>query len=185
MVDADLQIHPLLLEWSKKYIHEMQDKEINENLKVIYDKKIRLQDYEDKNKKAQKQFIESKISENERDEYVSDLKVEYSDVLDVNASKKINWVEKLNEILDLTQSIKETLMLGTFDAKRNQLTKLGANITWNDKELIIDNKKSIKLLINGLKLVSPYFQEFGKQKALVEQGLSDETSDVCLIMRKW
>lgn len=119
------------------------------------------------------------------EEYKSDLaklETSYTDLQQV--TKTIDWTKELTDILDLTSCVKEVLESGSFDAKRNILTRLGANLTWNDKNLFIDNKKSVNALINGIKTIKPILSEFGNEKALVGQGLSDENTQLCITLRK-
>ncbi len=49
---------------------------------------------------------------------------------------------------------------GTFEAKRNILSGLGSNLTWNDEKLSIYSKKSISTLIEGVKRIKSEFPKF-------------------------
>lgn len=183
-ITENLEIPEELVSWSKKYIHEVGDREIYENLKAGEDREIRKEQYENKKKNAIRLFIEGKIDEDEKKSFVSDLDKSYADLKE-NTSKKINWTAKLEDILDLTTNIKDVISNGSFEAKRSILTRLGSYWVWNDKELLINNTESINTFINGIKTVKPILSEFGNQKALVMQGLNDNNSSLCISLRKW
>jgi hypothetical protein len=72
---------------------------------------------------------------------------------------------------------------GTFEAKRKILTTLGSDLVWNDEKLLIYNRKSVEILISDIKSLKPVISKFGNEKALVEQGLSDENSTLCITLR--
>jgi hypothetical protein len=54
---------------------------------------------------------------------------------------------------------------------------------WNDEKLLIYNRKSVEILISDIKSLKPVISKFGNEKALVEQGLSDENSTLCITLR--
>ena len=182
-VDENLQLPTPLLDWAKKYIHEIKNKEVDENLKKVKDRDIRNLEYENKKKKAVKLFIEGKIDEQEKIFFFEEVEKEYADIK-VGSVPKINWVEKLNELFDLTSTFKDIMQTGTFEAKRSVLTRLGSNWVWNDKELLIHNTNAVNTLISGIKTLKPILSKFGNEKALVEQGLNDDNSTLCITLRK-
>lgn len=181
--DINLQLPVQLLEWSKKYIHELKDLEVNKNLNIENDNLKRKEFYEKKKKNATKLFIEGEIDADEKKIFLADLEIEFAD-LKITTTNKVDWVEKLEEILDLTSTFKDIIANGNLEAKRNVLTRLGSNWVWNDKELIINNTNTINTLISGIKKIKPIILEFGNEKALVEQGLSDENSTLCIALRR-
>ncbi len=181
-VEENLKLPFSLLEWTKKHIYELKDQEVSDSLNIEKDKGLRKTDYENKKKNATKLFIEGKINEEERKQFLLDVENEYTD-LNENNTPKINWVEKLEEIIDVTVSIKNVLTNGDFEAKRVLLTRLGSHWTWDDKNLLIYNAKSVNTFSDGIKTVKPILSKFGNRKALVEQELSDENSELCITLR--
>lgn len=171
-----------LCDWSKKYIYELKDKEVSENLYKVQDKEKRRADFELKKSRMRAMWRDGKIIEEEYDQDLALLTLEYKDLQnDVNT---VDWMKEMNDISDITTVIIDILANGSFEAKRNILTRLGSNLTWNDENLLIDSKKSINTFINGLKTVKPILSKFGNQKALVEQELNDNSSELCTAMRR-
>lgn len=173
-----------LLDWAKKYVHEIADKEIKEGLLKSTDKEKRQIQYDDKKKKVMKLFIEDKISEEDRNTYLSDLENEYSDLKETSIPK-VDWLAKLNEITDLTTSFKEIIQKGDIKAKREVLSALGSHIVWDSKNLFIYNKKSVETVFKGLKMIKGYFEGFGNEKTLMDKGFSRQNEEFCISLRKW
>jgi len=183
-VEENLKLPISILDWSKKYIHELKDKEVSEKLNFVYDKEKRMSEFENKKSRLREMFRnpDFKMTQEEYKSDLAKLETEYKDLQ--QEVKSIDWVKELNEIVDLTSTALDVIANGSFDAKRNLLTQLGANLTWNDKKLFISNKKTIETFILGINEAKPIILEFGNEKALVEQGLSDENSTLCIALRR-
>ncbi len=171
-----------LCDWSKKYIYELKDKEVSENLYKVQDKEKRRADFELKKSRMRAMLRDGKITEEEYDQDLALLALEYKDTQ--NDVKTVDWMKEMSEMADITTVIIDILAKGSFEAKRNILTRLGSNLIWNDEKLLIDSKKSVNTLINGLKSVKPILSKFGNQKALVEQELNDNSSELCTTLRR-
>ena len=146
--DKNLTFSTDFADWSKKYITELKNREMNDSIftkqREIADKG----DYEAKKARLRVMLRDEQITD---EEYRSDLSVldkQYS--VTAPATTGIDWYSRMNEIVDLTVSLKEVLENGTLQAKRNILSKLGSNLIWNDKILSIHNDKAIDKLVEGL-----------------------------------
>ena len=67
----------------------------------------------------------------------------------------------------------ETLTNGTIMEKRELLTKLGSNLTWNEEKLNVINRISIQTLIDGLKNTRSKKPQF-EPKNIVDTSDSNE-----------
>ena len=171
-----------LLEWSKQYILELHDKEVADGFKVNSDKMIRQAEYDRKKIRTREMFRDEKITEEEYDNDMTRLDTDYKDLTHVQ--KQVDWITEMNDLVDLSLCIKETLIHGTFKAKRNLLNKLGSNFIWDDEKLIINNTKAVNALISGSNTLSPYIDTFGKEKTLVEQGSNPDIEQIHITLRK-
>jgi site-specific DNA recombinase len=157
-VDENLTFSPELADWSKKYITELKDKEINDS---VFKKKKAIADmneFESKKTRLREMLRDEQITD---EEYKNDLNVLNKKYNIVTSNDGVDWYSKMNEIVDLTLSAKEILENGAIQAKRNILSKLGSNLVWNDKNLSIYNDISINKLvecIKGIKEKNTWFE---------------------------
>jgi len=162
--------------WSKKYIKELKDKEINDKVFI-----------KEKNQEDQKEYETSKTRLREmlrdrmitNEEYKMDLK--NLDERYAMAGKKnideVDWFSKMNEIVDVTLCVIEVLKNGTIQAKRNILATMGSNLTWNDENLIISNSFPINKLVEGVKRAKAILPKFEPKNCLAITGLNEKTSE--------
>ena len=183
-IDEKIAIPSNLLEWAKKYIYEVVDQEISDNLNKNNDLEKRRLSYEEKKKRATKLFIEGTIQEDERKIYLNDIEIEYADLKE-NKITTVSWTDKLNEIMNITQGISDVFVNGNFEAKRIVLTEIGANIVWNDENLFVSNKKSIEVFCSGLKSINANMIGFGNEKTLMDKGFNHQNEEFCISLRKW
>lgn len=81
----------------------------------------------------------------------------------------------MNEIVDLTTSMKEVLEKGSVQARRNILSKLGSNLVWNDKELNIINDIAIEKLVQGIKGIKEENPEFEPKNYVANKRSKEKT----------
>jgi len=160
-------------DWSRKYIIELKDKEIGKKVLLERTKDDRKIEFENKKSRLRAMLRDKQITDNEYSEDLNSLSVEYGDI----SIKKedIDWYTEMNEIVDLTQELEGVLKNGTIQAKRTILSKLGSNLTWNEKILNISNKKSVNKLVNNMKMIKSEFPRFEPKTFLTAQGLNEKT----------
>lgn len=148
-------LSPALAKWSRKYIHELHDAEVESNLAVAESQKERKENLVRRKKKLRDLLADEVI---EREEYEHDKKeIEAEEAkMEKGAVSGADWLQKAENIIDLGLEMKKIVKDGTIAAKREVLSKLGANLIWDEKELFISNIKPIQILIDGL--------EWAKQK---------------------
>ncbi len=171
------------IDWGKKYIHEIAEQEVKDGLRKIEDIEKRKQQYDDKKKRATRLFIEGSLTKEERDDFLAEIDIEYSDIYN---SKPVNteWVKKLDEITDVASSVINTIENGSYEAKRRVLTALGSNIVWDEEKLIFYSKKSIEVFFSGIKMIQSNFEGFGNEKTLTYEGLNHQNEEFCITMRR-
>lgn len=177
-----IELPTLLLEWSKQYINELQDKEVSAGLKVNSDRVTRQAEYERKKIRTREMYRDEKITEEEYDFDMAKLDTDYKDLTQV--PKLLDWATKMNELVDLSLCIKETLIQGNFQAKRSILNKLGSNFIWDDEKLTIINRKSVNALIFGSQSIYSDSDGFGKEKTLAMQEFNPDMEQIHISLRK-
>ena len=169
-VVENLDFSNSLLDWSKKYIHELKDKELDENILVQKDRMNRKEEFESKKRKMREMLRDENIT---NEEYVMDLemlKSKYKDIDDTVQEK--DFYTEMMDIVDVIEKLQIVMKNGDVQAKRNILSRLGSNLVWNDEILNIYNKKSIQILIDGIKRLRKENPKFEPKKYVVAQGLN-------------
>ena len=171
-VKDNLTFSNSLLDWSRKYIHELKDKEITEDILMREDKKKRGEEFELKKFKMRELLRDGKITD---DEYKSDLQILINQYKDTNEEIKENdWYSEMMEMTNLIEEIEKVIEKGTLEAKRNILSRLGSNLIWNDEKLSIYSRKSINTLVEGIKGIKSEFPKFEPKKYQVPQGSNEK-----------
>ena len=102
--------------------------------------------------------------------------IAYWDYKDLNETiERIDWYSRLLEINDITGRIITVLEKGEMQAKRNIISSLGSNLTWNDEKLLINNKKEVDVLIEGMKSVKELYPKFEPKNYVVDTVLKEKT----------
>lgn len=157
-----------VVEWSKKYIHEMKEKEVSEKLLINQRKEERKIEFENKKAKTRVMLRDGYITDTEYEEDISILNNDYQDL---KANKQsIDWYSRLMEIANITERIITVLNSDDVKAKRNIISSLGSNLIWNDENLRIINRKEINALIDGTKKSGLILSEFEPKNVLAGQG---------------
>lgn len=172
-VDENLNFSQDLVDWSKKYITELRDKEINDSIfmqqKIESDKA----EFTAKKTRLREMLRNEQITD---EEYKSDLEILNKQYVgSKNKKGAVDWYSRMNEIADMTLRIKETLEKGTIQAKRNILSKLSSNLVWDEKNLSIYNGKDITKLVEGIKRTKLEFPEFEPKNYQAPQGSKEKT----------
>lgn len=162
-----------IVEWSKKYIHEMKDKEVSEKIIINQRKNQRKIEYQEKKARTRAMLRDNKFTQAEYDEDIEALNREYADVSEV--SEQIDWYARLMEINDISGRIAKVLRSDDVQAKRKILSALGTNLVWDDEKLIIINKKEVQALIDGVKNIKSIYPKFEPSLNVDIQGLNEKT----------
>jgi hypothetical protein len=169
-ISENLSFSNSLLDWSKQYIHELKDKEIEENVLIRKDKEKRKEEFERKKYKMRGMLRDSSITNEEYSQDLEFLKNEYNDLEE--KAEDLNWYSEMIGITDIIKNINNVIENGTFESKRNILSLAGSNLVWNDEKLSIYSKKSINILVEGIKRIKSEYPEFEPNKYVVPQGLN-------------
>lgn len=161
-----------LLDWSRKYIHELKDKEVNESILISKNKERRNEEFETKKRKMREMLRDGKITDQEYSEDLVILSKEYKDTKEEVVVS--NWYEEMVGITNIIELLGEVMKKGTFEAKRKILSDLGSNLVWDDEKLSISNKKSINTLVEGIKRIKSEFPKFEPKNYVAIQGLNEK-----------
>lgn len=174
--DENLNFSPDLVEWSKKYIHEMKDNEIVRDAVISERKTERKNELQEKRAKTRAMLRDEKITQAEYDEDIKRLESEYADV-HTQKTGKVDWYARLMEITDITAGVSHVLKGEDAASKRNILSSLGSNLIWDDKNLTIINTKEVDALIAGIKRVKAEYPKFEPKNYRVNKGQNEKTGD--------
>ncbi|KKR43399.1 MAG: Resolvase domain protein [Parcubacteria group bacterium GW2011_GWF1_40_6] len=181
-VDENLNFSQDLVDWSKKFITELRDKEVNDNIFIQQNAKSDKTEFEAKKTRLREMLRDTQITDEEYKSDLESLKKQYEDT----DKKKgvIDWYARMNEIADMTLLIKKTFENGTMQAKRNLLAKLSSNLVWDEKNLSIYNAKEVNTLVEGIKGMRAEFPEFEPKKFTLSQAQKTEYKSIFSVVNK-
>ena len=172
-VDEYLNFSPELAEWSKKYIVELKNKDIND---AVFSQERRLVNKETLEKKAARLRTMLRDEQITDEEYKTDLAaLQATYGVPQAQTAKVDWFKEMNDIVDLTQSAKDIFDSDDFEEKRGIMAKLGSNLVWNEKTLNVYNKKSIQKLVEGIKEIKQKHREFEPKNFLANKEEKEKT----------
>jgi hypothetical protein len=171
-----LQFSEDVVAWSKKYIHEMKEKEVSHRILINQQKEQRKIEFQEKKSKLRAMYRDGKFTEEEYNEDVKTLDKDYADVSKV-VIESVDWYSRLMEITDITQRIASVFKSDNVEAKRKMLSALGSNLIWNDKELNVINDIAIEKLIEGVKRAKQIDSKFEPRNYVVDKGLKEKASE--------
>ncbi len=164
-----------IVKWSKKYIHEMKERELSEKITISQRKNERKVEFENKKAKLRSMYRDGKFTESEYEEDCTRLETEYADT---NKNLEgVDWYSRLMEITDITESIATVLNSDDVEAKRRLLARLSSNLIWDEENLSIINQKEINALINGVKRLKSIYPKFEPKNYVVNKGSNEKTSE--------
>lgn len=142
-------LSPALAEWSRKYICELHDSEVESNLVVAENQRERMKQLEKKKESFRSLLADGKIESQEYEHDIKKINLEIENIKE-KSQKQSNWLVEAENIIYLGLEMREIIQNGTIQSKREVLSKLGSNLLWDEEELFISNTKPIQLLIDGL-----------------------------------
>lgn len=145
----NLQFSPSLVEWSKKYIHELKGQEVVDKITLSKNREARKAEFEEKKAKLRAMYRDGKFTEEEYNDDLKRLNDSYADVT-TSDDEVVDWHSRMLEIADVTESIAKVFTGTDIEAKRTMLSKLGSNLIWNNEELNIPTILRLKSLSKGL-----------------------------------
>ncbi len=174
-MDENLTFSNSLLDWSRKHIHELKDKEVSENILRKQDKERRKVEFEQKKRRMREMLRDQKVTDLE---YKTDLEALISQYEDTNEkTEDVDWYSEMMEITDLIEEDKKVIENGTLEAKRSLLSRLGSNLVWNDEKLNIYSRKSINTLVEGIKGIKSQFPKFEPKNYVVDKSSNEKTDE--------
>ena len=171
-IDENLNFSQDLANWSKKYITELRDKEISESVFRKQKEEADMVEYESKKSRLREMLRDQQITDGE---YKTDLEALNKRHAVTGRQDGFDWYSKMSEITDLTLCAKEILEKGSMQVKRNILSKLGSNLTWNGEKLNISNSNAINKLVEGIKRAREIYSKFEPKKFVANKSLKLKT----------
>lgn len=172
-IGENLTFSQELAEWSKKYISELKDREINENVFRKQKEQTDKAEYEAKKSRLREMLRDQQIT---NDEYKSDIETLNKQYIAADTKKiAVDWYSKMNGIVDLTLCTREIFEKGSVQAKRNILSKLGSNLTWDGEKLSISNSNAINKLVEGIKRAKTISPKFEPKNYRINKGVKEKT----------
>lgn len=173
-VNENLSFSNDLIEWSRKHITELKDKEINEVMLKKNDIEGRKEEFEAKKSRLRMLLRDSKITDPEYEQDLKELNKNYVDLVKVKKDER-DWYHEMMEITDLVSKVAEVMEKGEFESVRSMLSKLGSNLVWNEEKLNVYNKKSIERLVDGVKGIRSKYPKFEPKNHVINKGSKEKT----------
>lgn len=162
-------------DWARKFISELRDSEINENLLKEEVASKQSTEYEDMKRKMRKLLANELITE---DDYKSDLKdLEERYKTSHKPSNDFDWTKRANEIIDLSQTFFEVMQNGQMKSKKSLIHKLGTNLVWDEEKVSVIKLKSVEKLFEVVSLMEREFEKSEPKNWLGIKSLNEKTSE--------
>lgn len=172
-VDENLTFSLDFAEWSKTFITELRDKDINDSIFKKQREEADKSEFESKKARLRQMLRDEQITNEEYQSDLKDLNNKYSSTGKEEKAK--DWYSKMNNIANLLVSAKDVLINGTMQSKRNVLSELSSNLVWNEENLSIHNSKEINKLVEGIKGIKSKFPKFEPKNYQAPQGPKEKT----------
>lgn len=142
-----LSLCPELADWVKKHIHEVQDKEINDNLNLNENRIKLLEGIESEKANLRALLRRGIISDEEYKQDLADLenKVPREKIIDVD------WKYKLNSIVDMGKECLKVFENSDIKAQKEILFQSQSNLIWDEEKLYVIRPKWLDTYVNGIK----------------------------------
>lgn len=108
-IDAHLNFSDELIDWSKKYIHELKKKELVQSVTLSKRKEERKVEFIEKKARMRALLRDGQVTNEEYQSDIESLSRSYSDLNE--EGRKIDWYSEMIEMADLTKSIIVTLKM--------------------------------------------------------------------------
>ena len=144
-----LSLCPEFADWVKKHIHEVQDKEINDGLKLNESRTTLLDGIESEKTNLRSQHRRGIITD---EEYKKDLAL-IENKVPQEKIVQVDWREKLNAIVDMGLECREVFENGNTKAKKEILFQSQSNLIWNEKNLYVIRQNWLNRYVEGVKVL--------------------------------
>ncbi|MCF7864989.1 MAG: recombinase family protein [Candidatus Pacebacteria bacterium] len=173
----NVQLSPSLVEWSKKYLHELKDKDIELQQAMTTHAKDEVETAEKRKKKIIEMMADGALSP-------ADGKVsleELNKTILSSSRRKVDasWFDTAINIADLTKEFVDIMQSDNINSKREVLSRFGSNLIWDEEKVSIINTKWMDILIQGLKEAKLKNPQFEPRNYDVDKGKTDVFASVC------
>ncbi len=178
--EENLKLSPALLEWSKEYLHELHDKEIETNRAIASQEGSQVEEAEKRKRKILQLMADEQILPEDGRVVLNELNAIISSK-DIVAPHK-DWFKKALDITDLLEEFTVIMKSDDTRAKREILSRLGSNLIWDEEKLRIVNAKWVDVLIAGLNESRVANEKFEPKKSLANKDETGVFVSVCPIL---
>ena len=155
-------------EWSKKYLYEIRDLEV-ENLKVQTDSRNNyLTKLQERKQRAKDAYLDGTFTQQEYLEEKRNLEKE--EMVHEAQPKNVDWYSIALESMSFSDTIKTVWKHGDISHKREVLRELKSNFVWDEQNLNVFNVSWVNTLIEQLPTVTEEINKIEQEKSLVKQG---------------
>ncbi len=172
-----------MMNWSKKYIHILKDREIDDMKKVTESRDNYFKKLDERKRRAKDALLDGIFTQSEYKEEIINLEKEEQGKR--SEPEKINWFDKMNELTTIGEELKLVMIKGDVIQKRDILHRLQSNFVWNEENLNVINEKHVETLMTGLIDGKDEINVIEHQKSLVKQGDLTEMRDAFPTLCGW
>jgi len=173
----NLEIAPPFVEWSKKYLYELKDKDVELNRAKFAQKKIKGENATRRKQKILQLMADEQITPEDGRSALDELNKAITS--SKHSEPEINWFDQAIDIADLISEFVETMNSDSVTAKRELLSRLGSNLLWNEEKLSIVNTKWVDALIDGVNEARLEMARFEPKNNLAVYRKTDDFTSVC------
>lgn len=155
-------------EWSKKYLHEIRDIEVEDIKTQTETRNNYLKKLEERKQRAKEAYLDKVFN---REEYEEEkARLEQEELSFKAQPQKVDWYSIATNLVGYAEKIKTVWEHGDIRHKRDILLEIKSNFVWNEEKLTIYNVNSINTLITGLSEGKEEINKIEQVKTLVKQG---------------
>ena len=184
LFENELHISEPLYHWSKKYLKELQDGELEQDKKIAHIQKKALCHLEEKKAKLRELFINEIIT---KEEFQYDLKKLHTqiDTKKIDYGYAENWYEDMEHLLDTLFNFGEIIKKGSYGEKKEALALLSPNLIWDEQNLHILKADWLQVFIQGRRRVLEQYPVFEPKNNGNFKGLKGVLDIKCPTLLRW
>ena len=172
-----------IIEWSKKYLHELRDKEVEDMRQVSVSQNNYFKKLEERKQRAKDAFLDGVFTQEEYQE--EKRSIEKEEKQKKTQPQKADWYALADSLMTFSGEIRLVWEHGQVKEKRAILEKLQSNFMWDEKSLNVSNTKQVNVLIEYLPKVMDEINSIEQAKSLDKQGSLQDFRDTCPTLCGW
>lgn len=175
-IDANLVFSQNFTEWCLRHFTEYQNEDNKNTLVIQQSQRKRKQELEVKKIRYREMLADGLIT---NEEYLFDVEAINFELSNLTFNSNSEYlISQISEILTIGELALAAFESDRIDTKRTILSRFGANLIWDEKKLVIQGRKPIQLLIDGLNRIKIKNPKFEPKTTLADKDDSGVFEDI-------